>query len=212
MGASDELLKQVFHFEDQRSTNSVLCAMPFYPCPDHAESQLNSFVYLLETLSDALISLELLINRIDDGLRSLDGRMSTILELIAAESFQAVEAKNLILADPLYRLGVRSSPQLIQCEARLQAVSNVLAFHRSAINHVTESRGRLSAVKEELKMVKRIAGQLGMKGVGKHLRSLLQVLRGGLMRLQSAQHALSGGNAGSPPVEMQLSIEGSGNN
>lgn len=208
MGVTDELLKPVVRLEDQQLTNSVLCAMPFYSCPDHAESQLNSYVYLLETLSDALSSLELLINRIDGGLRGLDGHLTTILRLIAAESFQTVETKNHILADPLYRLGVRSSPQLIQCEARLQVISNVLAFHRSAINIVTESRGRLGAVEEELKVVKRIAGRLGVKAAGMHLHSLVEVLRGGLMRLQSAQHTLSGGNVGSPSVERQLSIEG----
>ncbi|KAF7972054.1 hypothetical protein HWV62_19197 [Athelia sp. TMB] len=201
MGASDELLKLVTHVDGQQSTSAVLCAMRLYSCPDYAESRLDSLLYLVETLSNALISLELLINRIEDGLRGLDGGLALILQLIAAESFQTVEAKNHILLDPLYQLGIRRSPQLLQYEARLQAVSNVLGFHRSATDHVTESRGRLSAIKEELKVLKRIEGELELRGAGMHLRSFVEALRRGLLRLQSAQDLLSGGSAGSSTVE-----------
>ena len=199
MGASEELL--ITHLEDQQPTNSFLCNMRLYSCPDYTESRLDSFDYLVETLSNGLISLELLINRIEDGLLGLDGQLALILQLVAAESYQAVDAKNQIVLDPLYRLGIRRSPQLLQHEARLQAVANVLGFHRSATNHVTELRGRLSAVKEELKVLKRVEGQLKLKGAGMHLRSFVEALRRGLLRLENAQNLLSGGYAGGTTVE-----------
>lgn len=110
--------------------------------------------------------------------------------------------KNEVLIDPLYRLGIRRSQHLLQYEARLQAVANVLAFHRSATNHVTDSRGRLSGVKEELKVLKKIERQLEVKDAGMRLRSFAEALRSSVLRLQSAQYTLSGGYVGSSEVAM----------
>ncbi|KAF7967376.1 hypothetical protein HWV62_34467 [Athelia sp. TMB] len=199
MGASDDI--STTRLEHQQPANSFLCNMRLYSCPDYTESRLDSVVYLVESLSNGLISLELLINRVEDGLLGLDGRLALILQLVAAESYQAVDAKNQILLDPLYRLGIRRSPQLLQYDARLQAVANVLGFHRSATSHVTELRGRLSAVKEELKVLRRVKGQLESKGAEMHLRSFVEALRRGLLRLENAQNLLSGGYAGGSTVE-----------
>lgn len=193
MGASAEMLQRVTYSENSQPTNTVLCAMGFYSCSYPAADQYAvSIGHVAETLSNSVIILEPLIDRLDLKLRGLDEILKKVRRLVAAESFQAVEAKGEILVDPLYRLGLRRSRQLLQYEARLRAVANVLGFHRAATNHVMDSRGRLGAVREELKMLKRIARHMRLGEEGLHVHSFVDALRGNVLRLQSAQYALTG--------------------
>ena len=187
------MLQRATFSEDYQPSNTVLCAMGIYSCPDAVDQSGLSVAYVAETLSNAVITLEPLIDHLDLKLRSLDGILEKIRQLLAAESLQAVEAQRKVLADPLYRIGLRQSQQLPAYEARLQAVANILGFHRAAANHVMDSRGRLGAVREELKVLKRIMEHLRSGGQGPRLWSFVEALRSNVLRLQSAQNALTGG-------------------
>lgn len=171
--------------------------MGIYTCAGVEDYSGLSVAYVAETLSDVVITLEPLIDRLELKLRSLDGVLENIRQLLAAESLQAVEAQRKVLVDPLYRLGLRQSQQLPAYEARLQAVANILGFHRAAASHIIDSRGRLGAVREELKVLKRIMEHLRLGGQGPRLRSLVEALRSNVLRLQSAQNALTGEYSGS---------------
>ncbi|KAF7978210.1 hypothetical protein HWV62_1194 [Athelia sp. TMB] len=197
IGASVEMLQQIALSDDSRPPHAFLCVTGLLSCPNLSTSQISA-IYVAETLSNMIDSLEPLIDRLDLKLRSLDAILETIRQLLAAESQQAVEGKGEILVDPLYRLGLRVPQPLLQYEARLQAVAKILGFHRSAANHLIESRGRLGSIREELKMLKRIMVHLRVGGLeGLRLRSFVEALRSSMLRLESAQYVMTGGYSGS---------------
>lgn len=164
----------------------------------------------METIRIAVVTLYPLINSLESLLQGLDTNLDIIRRLIAAESALVIQARNEILSDPLYKLGIRRSQIILQhYESRLQASASVLAFHRYANDHVTNARGRLSAVEEELKVLEKLVEQPNSMESNNRFRRFVEALRNGVLRLQSVQYALSGEYVGvSGYHRVQQLIEG----
>ncbi|KAF7971545.1 hypothetical protein HWV62_20862 [Athelia sp. TMB] len=195
--AVDQLLRLITPMEAEKLSTPWFCVIPFSSCPADTRDLEHGLEYIMETLNATVPTLFHLADSLERSLRGLDEHLNTIRRLVAAESASVIRARNEILADPLYKLGFRRSHIILQhYESRLQASAKVLAFHRYATDHVTDARGRLSAVQEELKVLDQLAHQNDMPESMMRLCSFIEALRDAIHRLQSVQYALSGGYVG----------------